>query len=299
MLKSNVSQVLSGKPSRGLNKYMLEEIFFSESCFNTDAYNPQNARFENGKYYFNLPDFWYNHLSNNKAIALRKIDLRAETLNLQMNITIKRQVAGSSGQPGSKTFPVGVVVQPNMTTFSILQNICRQINAMIAPNGKSKWSSNTDKTVELVPFYNYETSTATIEMKRVYEAKPETHYFSFQFSDLNKDAEFFFKTKNTDLPAYIECTTAKDGTMKYEFKNIWNREFLFVHASFVNGTSFNYLGRSGEFYPKPSKMYRFGGSSQQFYFELSYDGRTPIKDRIGVFTIDLAFIYHDKDYQAE
>ena len=83
------------------------------------------------------------------------------------------------------------------------------------------------------------------------------------------------------------------------FDNVWNREFLFVHASFVNGTSFNYLGRSGEFYPKPSKMYRFGGSSQQFYFELSYDGRTPIQHTLGNFCIDLAFIYHDKDYQAE
>ena len=69
MLKSNVSQVLSGKPSRGINKYMLEEVFFSESCLIVDnekdekyaykegVYNPQNARFENGKYYFNLPDF--------------------------------------------------------------------------------------------------------------------------------------------------------------------------------------------------------------------------------------------------
>ena len=46
-------------------------------------------------------------------------------------------------------------------------------------------------------------------------------------------------------------------------------------------------------------MYRFGGSSQQFYFELSYDGRTPITYVLGNFCIDLAFIYHDKDYQAE
>ena len=298
MIKSNISKIISGKPDRGLNKYMLEQVFFSESCFNQNEYNPQNARFIDGKYYFDLPDFWYNNLSNNKAIALRKIDLRAETLNLQMNITIKRQVAGA-GQPGSKTIQVGVVVQPNMSSFSILQNICRQVNVAISQNGRSKWASNPEKTVELTPMFNYETSTATIEMKRIYDVNPETHYFSIQISDLNKDAEFFFKTKNADLPAYIDCTTASDGTKKYEFANVWNREFLFVHASFVNGTSFNYLGRSGEFYPKPSKMYRFGGSSQQFYFELSYDGRTPIKDRIGVFTIDLAFIYHDKDYQAE
>ena len=297
MNKFNISKVISGKPDRGLSKYMLEEVYFSESCFTEGENNPQNARFVDGRYYFDLPDFWYNHLSNNKAIALRKIDLRAETLNLQMTVTITRQAA--SGQPATKNVAVGVVVQPNMSTFSILQSICRTVNVMIAANGRSKWSSAPEKTVELVPLYNYETSTATIEMKRVYEANPETHHFSFKISDLNRDAEFFFRTTNDQLPAWQAATVDKDGTSKYDFANVWNREFLFVHASFVNGASFNYLGRSGEFYPKPSKMYRFGGSSQQFYFELSYNGRTPIKDRLGVFTIDLAFIYHDKDYQAE
>ena len=297
MLKSNVSKIISGRPDKGVNKYMLEEVYFSESCKNTGEYNPQQARYENGRYYFNFPDLWYNTLSNNKVVALRKIDLRAETLNLQMNVTVTRQAA--AGQPATKIFTIGVVVQPNMSTFSILQNICRQVNVMIAPNGRSKWSSNPEKTVELVPMYNYENSTATIELKRMYEAEAETHHFSFKISDLNRDAESFFRTTNANLPVYKPASTADDGTTKYDFANVWNREFLFVHASFVNGTSFNYLGRSGEFYPKPNKMYRFGGSSQQFYFELSYDGRTPIRDQIGVFTIDLAFIYHDKDYQAE
>ena len=114
-----------------------------------------------------------------------------------------------------------------------------------------------------------------------------------------KDAEEFFNVKNANLPVYQEATKQADGTKNYTFNDVWNREFLFVHASFVNGTSFNYLGRSSEFYPKPSKMYHFGGSSQQFYFELSFDGRNPVKKKIGVFCVDLAFIYHDKDYQAE
>ena len=153
-----------------------------------------------------------------------------------------------------------------------------------------------------VHLYNYETSTATITAKRIYEiteGSTDPYHFSFEISNLNNDTEYFFRKKNSELPPYTQATKNADGTKEYVFNNVWNREFLFVHASFVNGTSFNYLGRSGEFYPKPSKMYRFGGSSQQFYFELSYDGRTPIRERLGVFTIDLAFIYHDKDYQAE
>ena len=309
MLKANISQIMSGKPARGINKYMLEEVYFSESCEiidpkdydKTGINNPQNAFFRDGRYYYDFPALWYNTLSNNKAIALRKIDLRAETLNIKFTITVKRYASGASGYPAASSVDIGVVVQPNMSTFSILQNIARQVNTAISRNGRKHFNTTPEKTVELEPFYNYETSTASLEMNRAY-AVPEagdTHYFSFKIHDLNEDAEKFFKKKNAELPVYVEVLNNRDGTNRYDFANVWNREFLFVHASFVNGTSFNYLGRSGEFYTKPSKMYRFGGSSQQFYFEVSYDGRTPVKDRIGVFCIDLAFIYHDKDYQAE
>ena len=39
MMKSTVSTILSGKPPKGINKYMLEEVFFSESCKVGDEYN--------------------------------------------------------------------------------------------------------------------------------------------------------------------------------------------------------------------------------------------------------------------
>jgi hypothetical protein len=122
-----------------------------------------------------------------------------------------------------------------------------------------------------------------------------------KITNLNDGALIFFNLDELGLRnfIYIPPTQALQGTMDMTIQNVWNREFCFVHASFVNGTSFNYLGRSGEFYPKPSKMYRFGGSSQQFYFELSLDGRNPVPYVLGNFCIDLAFIYHDKDYQAE
>ena len=85
----------------------------------------------------------------------------------------------------------------------------------------------------------------------------------------------------------------------FDFNNVWNRESLFVHASFVNGTSFQVLGKSGEFYPKPSKMYRFNGNSPDFYFELSYDGIHPIPHKFARFVVQLAYIYNDADYMAE
>ena len=63
---------------------------------------------------------------------------------------------------------------------------------------------------------------------------------------------------------FYECFNTTEEYMKtpkrrFEFSNVWNRRDIFVHASFVNGTSFQFFGRNGEFYPKPSKMYRFNG----------------------------------------
>ena len=95
---------------------------------------------------------------------------------------------------------------------------------------------------------------------------------------------------------YEYLNTIRDS---FDFNNVWNRESLFVHASFVNGTSFQVLGKSGEFYPKPSKMYRFNGNSPDFYFELSYDGIHPIQHKFARFIVQLAYIYNDADYMAE
>jgi hypothetical protein len=148
-------------------------------------------------------------------------------------------------------------------------------------------------------YFDYNTREVRLEIDKVEnDADPNAYNFGMKINNLNEGAQTFFNLEFTEF-IYRPPTAQAPGTMFVIVENVWNREFLFVHASFVNGTSFNYLGRSGEFYPKPSKMYRFGGSSQQFYFELSLDGRPPVNHVLGNFCIDLAFIYHDKDYQAE
>ena len=303
MLKSSVSKIISGRPDRGVSKYMLEEVYFSDSCFHAEGNNPQHARFENGRYYFDFPDLWYNTLSNNKVVALRKIDIHAPSANIACDVKIKRYKAGASGQFATRTFRVALTISPGTTMVGILDMICREVNKEFSPTSRTKWTSDPEHTVMLDDYYNYDTNEALLGLVRITPTgdDPNKYYYGFELTNFNTDFRNVFDTNRIayDTPALQDPKNYADGTMIYYFQNTWNREFCFVHASFVNGTSFNYLGRSGEFYPKPSKMYRFGGSSQQFYFELSYDGRTPITYVLGNFCIDLAFIYHDKDYQAE
>jgi hypothetical protein len=61
-----------------------------------------------------------------------------------------------------------------------------------------------------------------------------------------------------------------------------------------------YLGRGGEFYTKPSKIYPFtsnGGDS--FWVQPSFDGRTLNKLPYENFIIELALIVNSKRYQSE
>ena len=85
----------------------------------------------------------------------------------------------------------------------------------------------------------------------------------------------------------------------HKFTNVWDRSNIFVHASFVNGTSFQYLGRNGDFFPKPSKMWSFTGNSTEFVIYLSQDGKRPIDVAYVSFIVELTFIYSNSEYQSE
>ena len=295
-----IKDIVNGTERKGINKYMLEEVYFSSLCEddNANKYNPQNAHYENGRYYFDFPDLWYNHLSHNKEIGLRRIDLNADPLNIEFTVDLTRIPVGS-GSSGTRFCSLSITARPSSSTLSVLEEICSKLNAHFSPRGIGKFGTVPEKTVRFTANYSYSTSTGSIIAKRAYDPQSqETHNFSIRIRALNDDAKKFFNVKETDLNT-TAATHGADGTLRYDFTDMWNREFLFVHASFVNGTSFSYLGRSGEFYPKPSKMYKFAGGSNRFYFELSYDGRTPIRDKVADFCIDLAYIYYDKNYNAQ
>jgi anthranilate synthase/phosphoribosyltransferase len=100
------------------------------------------------------------------------------------------------------------------------------------------------------------------------------------------------------LPDLILDDPNTEG-VKWDFLNVWDRENLFIHASFVTYTSRQYLGRGGEFYYKPSKIYYFGNSSQQFYLWVSFNGIDKVKLYYENFIIELALLLDSKHYQSE
>jgi hypothetical protein len=70
------------------------------------------------------------------------------------------------------------------------------------------------------------------------------------------------------------------------FNNVWNREYFFVHASYMNLVQYNQLGRSGEIYPKPTKLTRYSSTIPDIEFWTSLNGVDP-------------FVLHDQDFEVD
>ena len=60
-----------------------------------------------------------------------------------------------------------------------------------------------------------------------------------------------------------------------EYENVWNREDFYVHASFMNLVQYNQLGRTGELYPKPTKLTKYTQNIPDIELWTSLNGVDP------------------------
>ena len=299
--RSVVDSVMKPHRTRGESKYMLEEIYFSDLCGdieNKDAngeiigINPQKAWYDNGKYRFQFPSLWYQSACNNKAIGLRNIELSPDAVKFRLQVKFYERGSTESEY-----------VQIGDTKYLLLQFLPHTSLMEIMSEVASKMQTRVDadevlkgKGIFIYWSYNYRDASAAFELCTYRYPDKDRIVFEIYADDMRE----YWKTEC----GFWECFNTNEDYMTgkrrvYEFKNVWNRKDIFVHASFVNGTSFQFLGKNGEFYTKPSKMYRFNGNSPDFYFELSYDGIHPVQHKFARFIVQLAYIYNDADYMAE
>jgi hypothetical protein len=86
-------------------------------------------------------------------------------------------------------------------------------------------------------------------------------------------------------------------TNSWEFPNVWDRKDICVHASFVNNAAFHFLGRHGDFFPTPSKIYYQNFTGNDFEVYLTRDGVNPLELPFQDFAIELSFLIDRNHYQ--
>ena len=73
------------------------------------------------------------------------------------------------------------------------------------------------------------------------------------------------------------------------FTGCWNRETLFIHASFAS-SHYRLIGRNKDFWQTPSKKYEFSSDTNDFNIFFTTDGRTRIFPLYCQFYFEFAFI---------
>lgn len=299
---SAINSILNNRRTKGENKYMLEEVYFSALCgnmYNVDdngniTINPQRAYFQDGEYHYQFPDFWWRSTCNNKAIGLRSIKLLPDSVYFKMILAIARRtkVGEEWGEWDQIWSATGIQrFEPKRTIMNIMSGLAYTANHAMEKNDELKGLG-----LQLIWNYNWQDSSAYFMLD--YGEIENTQYAMSFIIDEKTEAESqcgFCEVFNTSVEKVAEYS------QRFDFKNVWNRVTLFAHASFVSGTSFQVLGQNDEFYPKPSKMYSYTGNSPDFHFMLSYDGIHTIRGnkKPANFVIQLAYIYNDSDYMAE
>lgn len=310
MIPNNVHNTLNPRRYKGESKYMLEEVYISDTCkdINNNDKSSQNIYMENnytgeyrdGKYYFQFPSLWYTSTCNNKSIALRSIDIKNDAPNFKIDkFSIIYDLGNGTyktvdlNTPNDNSMPYIYQNYSRTTIEDILQDLSVKVNNLIEnctdPDIKNNchcnwYYFNTERIAQL------HVVRTDDPMKTAYlSITLDLHYNYFN----NANFQEIFNT----TVGYVK--NSKQVPYHLKFNNVWDRKECFVHASFVTGTSHNFLGKSGEFYTKPSKMYGYNGNSSEFFFTLSYDGITPINKRFASFVVQLAFIYNNSDYFAE
>ena len=304
----NARNIISNKATRGENRYMLEEVYFSDIVQEDEAINnihqasstpnPYRAyKDKSGYFHYQFPSLWYTSTCNNKAIGLRRIETRARSKNMTFIFSASRKLESENNAKWTiQRYNLHFLPSDDIDT--IMSTMCYEFNKQL----KEKWKISDDKHVFDI-HYKYDNITNEAMFYAVRNDEEgvswENTTYNFRLVNVNDDFKTTFNITN-EIDNHKE-NIDENGyeTPAYVFSNVWNRRYCFIHASFVSGTSFNYLGRSGDFYPKPSKLYKATNNTTDFTLSISFNGYTPIRTNEISFIVELCYIYSTGDYLAE
>jgi hypothetical protein len=279
-----------------------------EEIFQALEYNMggalHKAYFDNGRYYYNFPESWFNTPTQNKAVALRRISTTAKPYNFTIYFTIERKPDGATDYNVEKIIRKIIHIRPTDDMDQAMSILTLAMNRSI----QDAFRTEVDKEYMVQSYYTYDGDVLEIHWKlddtllenkyefRIRWLMPTMFHFGF-YQLLNQPL--------ADPSGYAPYPVGYDLTVstglldaKWTFQNVWNRTNLFIHASFVTYTSYGYLGRGNEFYTKPSKIYAFN-DPHQFFFEVSFDGIHKTILRYENFIVELALILDSRRYQSE
>jgi hypothetical protein len=273
--KFNLGNVIQGRSGKRINKSLQEMIY--NTLFAKRSWSPAGiyvGEYCNTHFHYELPTQWYNSATYNRSIGLRNI----RALPKAFTITLYIYIWYYNGGAQLRVVPMHLHFTPSDDTNEIMSQIIFQMNTFA-----QKAYINSGTMPEF--FFAYENTTLYIGAHNVRTDpnKQEIQYYWFMANErltirnYNAQTNTFFAgapTIEDSMRRFLNLQPASewpnngngyrtydvslfdDGLLTvYTFNNVWDRDRLYVHASFVSYTPFQYSGQNGEFYQKPSKIY--------------------------------------------
>jgi hypothetical protein len=265
--KQNVLNDYNGK---AVATEIIEDVFHSFEA-NPKRPNPHNCRYDNGRYYYDYPASWLNSGTVARAVSLRSIKVPAKSLFFQINFLIS----------GLDT-KIYITVPSYYTIEQALSAITKTFNKARPEHSIYKMcyaflSDTNTARLFITDLAGTPISSETLEII------------------IDSADDGFFELFNV----YSEFDKARIITSynKWESSNVWDRKDICVHASFVNNSAFHFLGRDGDFFPQPSKIFYQNMTGNDFEIYLTRDGVNPLDLPFQDFAVELSFLIDRNHYQ--
>jgi hypothetical protein len=228
--------------------------------------NFHRAEYLRGRWVYDFPPNWASNNTQNKAIAVRRIETPARSYCFDLVVTVTTNIDGGD-LPHNDTYRISCTIPSDYTLEEALSTMIQLLKKV----SNLGWSFTYD-----------ENNTVNIDCAG-----------GLWYADTGTGIEFWqLMNVSTVNPISRDPTNPN----RIIFRNVWNRRVLFIHASFVTSSSQGYLGRGGEFYTQPNKLYYADFPSRQFYLEVSLDGYHPVPLPNENFIVELVFMIDEQDH---
>jgi hypothetical protein len=266
----NRKSVLKGLNKGGFPTTLIEELYQSSEYIINKA--PHGATYEQGRYVFQYPTGWQNSSSVNKRVAVRRIETRPHDYFIDFKIGV---LPNTGGVVHSFDIKIQIPSHYNIQQAGSAIKVCFETQLAAAYNSN------------VISFVYHSDSHSVDFGIRTAEFEPKTYSFG------KGENDDILKLLNIENPDSFYGT----HTALVHIPNVRSREQgdIFLHSSFVSGTTAGYLGREPEFYSKPNKMYADDGQNF-FYIETSLDGYNRVNLPYENFIVELTYIIDNENY---
>ena len=253
------------------SKQVFEEVYTNEDMAD------DRADVNNKFYMLRTPHMFAANVSQEKAISPRRILCEPKSHNFTMRISFYGSAEPEEGDEG---FSTGYILY-NFTSENTIEEILNYIR------DKTRVIDDVDDVYQIEYRYNKITGklsiTASFETFFRFECESYEDYKEL-WSIFNQIGNPFKCADNAEYD--YEVLTIKE---KFDFENVWNRDKLYVHASFSSSKK-QYLCRTNDFWFKPSKYYYDNITRDEFFIFFTTDGSNRIIPYDAIKIIELCFI---------